>query len=170
MSESKLETHDDGVQFVMDIFRSMGGTVLPPRRPWPTTYDSVLDLSRNAFLMDFENECLSQNWDHTKGGHPRGARRYEDPEWAEIIKSQVYPHHSDIDWLEYVEWVKNGGGDEWFEERDEWFEESDEESVGDHGDGDSKWTEQRDCNKYTKTWGDQVFRLLDSQPEGLVCK
>ena len=24
--------------------------------------------------------------------------------------------HSDVDWEDYTEWVRNGGGDEWFQE------------------------------------------------------
>ncbi len=67
-------------------------------------------------MMDFENSCLSQNWDSRKRAHPKGPNRYKDPEWAAMIQSHVYPHHSDIDWEEYVEWVSNGGGDEWFQE------------------------------------------------------
>ena len=47
--------------------------------------------------------------------HQRGNQRHEHKEWAEIIKSQVYPHHSDADWEDYVEWVEKGGGDEWFQ-------------------------------------------------------
>ncbi len=110
-----------------------------PRRPCPTTYDSVSDVSRNAFLMDFENACLEYNW-HIQpqpfdGGlfdslsfywnkpHPKGPKRHEDPEWAAMIQSQVYPHHSDVDWEEYVEWVENGGGDEHFQEDEELEEE-----------------------------------------------
>ena len=33
-----------------------------------------------------------------------------------MIQSQVYPHHSDVDWEEYVDWVSNGGGDEYFQD------------------------------------------------------
>ena len=40
-----------------------------------------------------------------------------------MIKSQVYPHHSDVDWEEYVEWVENRGGSEWFQEEEEEEEE-----------------------------------------------
>ena len=85
-----------------------------PRRPCHTTYDSVSDVSRNAFLMDFENDVL-RYWDARKG-IPRGPRRFEKQEWAALIMSQVFPHHSDVDWEEYVEWVSQGGGDEWFQE------------------------------------------------------
>ena len=27
---------------------------------------------------------------------------------------KVYPHHSDVDWDELVEWVSHGGGDEYY--------------------------------------------------------
>ncbi len=90
----------------------------PPKRPRHTLLH-IPTTEGNNFYMDFENACLSQNWNNRKRAHPKGPKRYEDPEWAEMIKSQVYPHHSDIDWHEYVEWVKNGGGDEWFQESDE---------------------------------------------------
>ena len=33
-----------------------------------------------------------------------------------MIQKEVYPYHSDVDWFEYVEWVQNGGGDEYFME------------------------------------------------------
>ena len=69
----------------------------------------------DAFLMDWENACLANHWDSSVMPHPTGPKRHEHTEWAEMIKSQVYPHHSDVDWCEYAEWVENGGGDEWFQ-------------------------------------------------------
>ena len=66
--------------------------------------------------MDFENACLANHWESSVMAHPRGNRRYEHSEWAAMIKSQVFPHHSDVDWYDYVEWVENGGGDERFQE------------------------------------------------------
>ena len=92
----------------------MTSTLMPPHRPnkgYRYTLNS--DRDHNNFMMDFENACLSQNW---AGDPPTGIKRYENPEWAKMIQSQVYPHHSDIDWYEYVEWVENGGGEEWFQE------------------------------------------------------
>ena len=81
----------------------------PPRRPGPTSFDRP---GFHAFLMDFENAVLED------GGRdsPTGPRRFEKAEWAELIKRNVYPNHSDLDWDEYVEWVSQGGGDEWFME------------------------------------------------------
>ena len=35
-----------------------------------------------------------------------------------MIESPVYPHHSDVDWQEYVDWVSLGFGDEWFQEEE----------------------------------------------------
>ncbi len=72
----------------------------------------LLTPQRDAFFMDFENAIL-KDW---RKGIPRGPRRYENAEWAELVKRDVYPHHSDVDWHEYVEWVSRGGGDEWFQE------------------------------------------------------
>ena len=67
------------------------------------------------FLMDFENACLADyTRDNPDTPYPKGPERYKDKEWATYIKTQVYPHHSDVDWTEYVAWVKAGMGDEWF--------------------------------------------------------
>jgi hypothetical protein len=82
----------------------------PPRRPHHKSYIEIND----AFMMDFENDVLRE-WDARKG-IPRGTSRYENAEWSELIKLNVYPNHSDVDWDEYVEWVSQGGGDEWFME------------------------------------------------------
>ena len=64
-------------------------------------------------MMDFENSILEHNWGNRKP--PKGNKRHEDEEWVAIIKSQVYPYHSDVDWEIYVMWVEQGGGDEWFQ-------------------------------------------------------
>ena len=32
-------------------------------------------------------------------------------------KKNVYPHHSDVTWHQYVTWISEGGGDEWFQEK-----------------------------------------------------
>ena len=93
----------------------MGGIVLPPRRP--RRKDDILTLDRDSFMMDFENECLKEcvrnNW---TGEFPKGPKRHEHSVWAAMIQSQVYPHHSDVDWDEYVRWVSSGVGDEFFQE------------------------------------------------------
>ena len=108
----QLETHAEAVEFVQHIFRELGGRVIPPNRPRHIDKYAILTLDRDDFMMDFENSCLSQHWNSKP--HPKGSKRYEDPEWAAMIESQVYPNHSDVDWNEYVDWVSRGFGDEWF--------------------------------------------------------
>ena len=76
-------------------------------RPW---HNTVVDQSRDDFLMDFENALL-ENWGREI---PVGPRRFENDEWATKVKANVYPNHSDVDWMEYVDWVSQGGGDELF--------------------------------------------------------
>ena len=90
----------------------MDGTI--PKRPHHIPKYTPLTVERDNFMMDFENACLSENWG--KGAHPKGPRRHKNQEWAEMIQLQVFPHHSDIDWHEYSEWVTNGGGDDFFQE------------------------------------------------------
>ena len=62
----------------------------------------------DAFMMDFENYVLSR-WDLEI---PTGPRRYMNETWAALMQSNL--EFSDTCWEEYVEWVKQGGGDEWF--------------------------------------------------------
>ena len=113
------QSKEGGIRFVEDVFVSMGGKVLPPRRPGHVEPRNALDLlPREDFYLDFENACLSQHWDSSKRLHPKGKKRHEDPEWAAMIQSQLYPHHSQIDWQEYVDFVKYGGGDDCFQEDD----------------------------------------------------
>jgi hypothetical protein len=83
----------------------------PPRRSRRTSCNRP---GRDAFLMDFENDVL-RDWDTTKG-IPTGPRRFQNAEWAALIKRNVYPHHSDVDFYEYVEFCSNGGGDDCFME------------------------------------------------------
>jgi hypothetical protein len=82
----------------------------------------------NLFMMEFENELLWLWGSRTKGNrtkgthikeHPKGRKRFMDHEWAKFVTSQVYPFHSDVDWDDYVDWVANGGGDEWFIDTDD---------------------------------------------------
>ena len=112
-------THEEAVDLVKEVFQQMGGRVLPPRRPGHKDKYSIMTPERDAFIMDFENACLSQNWDNKHRPHPKGSKRHEDGLWAAMIQSQVYPHHSDIDWEEYVDWVSAGFGDEWFQKETE---------------------------------------------------
>ena len=87
----------------------------PMRRPNFRDAGYKVDSATEGFLMDFENACL----EGFGGAHPTGPNRYKDPAWAAHIKANVFPYHSDIDWLEYVEWVSGGGGDDWFQEEEE---------------------------------------------------
>jgi hypothetical protein len=66
-------------------------------------------------MMDFENSLLSE-W---TGAVPQGPGRFEVKEWAALVKRYVYPEHSDVDWDEYCEWVRIGGGDDWFRDNPE---------------------------------------------------
>ena len=116
--EPKLETDyakEDAINLVKSVFQSMGGRVVPPNRPGHIDKYEILTIARDNFMMDFENSCLEHNWDQ-RCEWPTGNKRYEDPIWALMIRSQVYPNHSDVDWEEYVEWVSRGFGDEWFQE------------------------------------------------------
>ena len=114
-----LQSHDDAVDLVKEVFRSMGGTVVPPRRPRHIEKYSIIVPDRDAFIMDFENSCLGNFWARSRP-HPKGQRRHENAEWAAMIQAHVFPHHSDIDWEEYVDWCLRGFGDEWFQEEDIW--------------------------------------------------
>ena len=129
-----FESQEEAVDFVKTIWKSMGGRFIPPNRPRHIDKYELLTPNRDNFMMDFENHCLEHNWgkkaEPFKDGileglsfyfnkpHPKGKKRHEDPEWMEMIQTQVYPNHSDVDWQEYVDWVENGGGDEWFDDED----------------------------------------------------
>ena len=99
------------VRLSHDVFRHILSFKVidePPMRvrPWgpQTRRDSQ---NREYFLMDFENACLANHW-NSSVPHPVGPKRHEHKEWAEMIKSQVYPHHSDVDWYEYVDGFRMG--------------------------------------------------------------
>ena len=77
-----------------------------PQRPGHRTFKIG-----DAFLMDFENSLLS-DW---YGAIPTGVNRFENAAWAQLVKQNVFPSHSDLDWDEYCSWVSRGGGDEWFQ-------------------------------------------------------
>ena len=65
----------------------------------------------DAFMMDFENSLLT-DWTHTI---PTGVLRFEKDAWSQLVKRNVFPNHSDVDWDEYCQWVNQGGGDDWFQ-------------------------------------------------------
>jgi hypothetical protein len=66
----------------------------------------------DAFMMDFENWVLTL-WD-ARNGIPTGPRRFENEAWAVLMQSKL--EFADTCWDDYVEWVKCGGGDDWFVE------------------------------------------------------
>ena len=122
---TQLQTHEDAVNLVKQVLQQMGGKVLPPKRPGHKDKYDIMTPERDAFMMDFENYCLEHCWSFfNKGQHPTENKRHEDPAWAAMIESNVYPHRSDIDWHEYCEWVSRGFGDEWFQD-----EESEDDST-----------------------------------------
>jgi hypothetical protein len=81
----------------------------PLRRPGSKPLDELND----SFMMDFENSVLKGL--NSAKCVPKGKNRFEIDWWAAEVKKHVCPHHSDVDWYEYVEWVLSGGGDEWFQ-------------------------------------------------------
>jgi hypothetical protein len=85
-------------------------TTIHPRRPRNRVRDA-----NDSFMMDFENEILRM-WDNRKKEYPKGKKRFLDIDWANLVTSQVYPFHSDVDWDEYTDWVAIGGGDVYFAE------------------------------------------------------
>ncbi len=82
---------------------------------WKTQPHSAAEAERrryrDAFLMDFENYVLHE-WD-SRWGIPTGPKRFENENWAALMKSHL--EFSDTCWDEYVAWVQQGGGDEWFQ-------------------------------------------------------
>ncbi len=75
-------------------------------------------LPDDAFMMDWENSILEKHWD-ARNGIPKGPRRFENAEWAATIRNHSFPFHSGVTWEEYVQWVSQGGGDEWFQEEED---------------------------------------------------
>ena len=68
-----LDTKEDAINLVKSVFQNMGGRVLPPpmiRRPRHINKYEILTVGRDNFIMDFENACLSQNWDSSRRAHP----------------------------------------------------------------------------------------------------
>ena len=79
--------------------------ILKITRPGKPLYYSI---ERESFCMDFENSCLANRWDSSSTPHPTGVRRHENEKRAKMIRSQVYPNQSDVDWYDYLEWVSEG--------------------------------------------------------------
>ena len=53
-----LATKEDAINLVKDVFQSMGGRVIPPRRPGHLDKYAIRTPERDDFMMDFENACL----------------------------------------------------------------------------------------------------------------
>ena len=71
---------------------------------------TMADFRENAFLLDFENWCLQYCW---HGEIPKGPGRIENPEWAAMMRKEC--EESDTTFERYCAWVRQGGGDEWFQ-------------------------------------------------------
>ena len=81
----------------------------PPNRPVrPFTLKQAKE--RDVFFCDLENAVLRD----FHGDTPTGPQRYLNPDWAALMKKNLYPFHSDADWSEYIEFCENGGGDDHF--------------------------------------------------------
>ena len=65
-------------------------------------------------LCDYENWLLSK-YDTSKG-IPVGMERLVHESWVQHVKDDLLM--SDFTWMQYVEHVEAGGGDEWFLERE----------------------------------------------------
>ena len=65
-----------------------------------------------SFMLDFENSLL-EGWQLPV---PTGPYRYLDPEWAELVRRNVAPYHSDVSFEQYKQFCEAGFGDEWFQE------------------------------------------------------
>ena len=77
-------------------------------------------------LWDYENWLLS-TYDTMKG-LPVGMERLTHGSWVQHVKDNL--PMSDFTWMQYVEHVNAGDGDEWFFEREPL---DPRESLNDHG-------------------------------------
>ena len=66
--------------------------------------------------MDFENRVWLTTGTPPPHRTPRELDDINIRNVLKMIRSQVYPNHSDIGRYDYVEWATQGGGDEWFQE------------------------------------------------------
>jgi hypothetical protein len=79
--------------------------------PPPDDWKPRRNVRTDSFMMDFENEILGD----FDGYVPTGRNRHWDVHWETLVRSRVDPYHPDVTWREYVDWITNGGGDEWFQ-------------------------------------------------------
>ena len=87
----------------------------PPHRPNKVFTTLRDEKDKIIFLTDLENECLREY----AGNCPKGCSRYKFSDWAEHLKKNLYPFHSDADWYEYIQFCEDGHGDEWFFDEEE---------------------------------------------------
>ena len=87
--ELKLETHEDGVRFVKDIFRSMGGTVLPPKAE-----EAEDDDSEAADELEYYNKLRQQDEAQFLAGYYEAQTRQRT---AYLCKDMVRPLLTPLD-------------------------------------------------------------------------
>ena len=89
-------------------------------RDWKAEMNTRRDAERQRkrdktnFLLDLENYCLGK-WD-ARQGIPQGPTRIDNPAWRAHMQTELVD--SDTTWDIYAEFVRGGGGDEWFFEEE----------------------------------------------------
>ena len=73
-----------------------------------------ISVELDNYLMDVEIEAL-HHWDHNTHGLPTGIDRYKNKKWRKHVYkyscgSRDYKEFREL----YIQWVKNGGGDDLF--------------------------------------------------------
>ena len=74
----------------------------------------------DSYLMDMENDAL-HNWDNLADDIVvQKIKRVQNINWINHIRKYIdydYLHKTKDEAIkEYIEWVLNGGGDDWFQE------------------------------------------------------
>lgn len=62
--------------------------------------------TQDSYFMDLENHCLTLIL-----ALEEGPARVDNPEWKALITANLEPW---ISYETYAQWVRDGGGDEWF--------------------------------------------------------
>ena len=71
-----------------------------------------LELIKDCCFMDLENEMI-----HYYGrDFPKGKQRYKNKKWKKLIKDNIDQTYT---FKEYKRWVKDGGGETWFDSDEE---------------------------------------------------
>ena len=71
-------------------------------------------VTRDHFMMDFENWCLEHRWDNRAHPHPTGPLRFQDPVWSDMMIREC-EDQNDVTFEQYSVWVIDGGGDDCFQ-------------------------------------------------------